>query len=266
MELPAIHIPQIVFPFEIPLMLHPIVDHFVIALPIIVFILEIINLVMKKRALGITSFFLLLLTVVISVVAYFTGSVDAKEAYPLLSEMAQEELREHKLLGTYVMLGSAVLLAFKFLSALLQRGLMKALYLLVFVLFIAMLVKQGKDGGELVYKYGVNVQSVQDLSSEIDDLKEEVEDLEAKIAEKVKVPATPAVVAPKEEAATTPVVSTEKSVEDESKSIASEVVAKVVDQNHSVASVVAPHVESVVEKVSQPMETLDNVVELNTSH
>ena len=180
MELPAIEIPQIVLPFEVPTMLHPVVDHFVIALPIIVLLLEIVNLLMKKRALGVTSFFLLLLTVVISAAAYLTGSVDGKEAFPLLSEVAQHELQAHKLLGTYVMLASAVVLFFKFFSVVLQRGLMKALYLLILVLFIAVMLKQGKDGGELVYKYGVNVQTVQDLSSEIDDLKEEIEEWEEK--------------------------------------------------------------------------------------
>ncbi len=178
MELPAIQLPQIDLPFNIPVLLHPPVDHFIIALPIIVLLLEIVNLITKKRAIGVTSFFLLLLTVVAAVAAYLTGGIDGKEAYPLLSEAAQSELKEHKLLGTYLMLMSMIVVVFKLLSSIIKRGLMKGLYLLILVLFVAGILKQGKDGGELVYEYGVNVQKVQELDSELDDLKEEIEELE----------------------------------------------------------------------------------------
>jgi uncharacterized membrane protein len=178
MELPAIKLPQIELPFDIPVLLHPPIDHFIIALPIIVLLLEIANLIVKKRAIGVASFFLLVLTVAAAVAAYVTGSVDGKEAFPLLSEAAQGELKSHKLLGTYLIFFSVVVLVFKILSALISRGLMKALYLLVLILFVAGILKQGKEGGELVYEYGVNVEKVQELDSELDDLKEELEELE----------------------------------------------------------------------------------------
>jgi uncharacterized membrane protein len=183
MELPAIKIPQIELPFDIPLLMHPPVDHFIIALPVIILLLEIVNLIVKKRAIGITSFFLLILTVVAAVAAYLTGSIDGKEAFPLLSEAAQGELKEHKLFGTYLMLASAVVLVFKLLSAMISRGLMKTLYLLVLILFVAGILKQGKEGGELVYKYGVNVEKVQELDSELFDVKEEFEELQEELEE-----------------------------------------------------------------------------------
>ena len=178
MELPAIKLPQIELPFDIPLLMHPPVDHFIIALPVIILLLEVVNLIVKKRAIGVASFFLLILTVVAAAAAYLTGSVDGKEAFPLLSEAAQGELKEHKLFGTYLMFASAVVLVFKLLSAMISRGLMKALYLLVLILFVAGILKQGKEGGELVYKYGVNVEKVQALDDELFDLKEELEELQ----------------------------------------------------------------------------------------
>ena len=178
MELPAIKIPQIELPFDIPLLMHPPVDHFIIALPIIILFIEFINLFAKKRAIGVVSFLLIVLTVVASVAAYLTGSIDGKEAYPLLNEAAQGELKEHKLLGTYLMLASAVVLVFKLLSAMIGRGIMKVLYLVILILFVAGILKQGKEGGELVYKYGVNVEKVQELDSELFDVKEELEELQ----------------------------------------------------------------------------------------
>ena len=235
MELPAIKIPQIELPFDIPLLMHPPVDHFIIALPVIILLLEFINLFAKKRAIGAVSFFLLILTVVAAVAAYLTGSVDGKEAFPLLSEAAQTEVKEHKLFGTYLMLASAIVLVFKLLSAMISRGLMKALYLLVLILFVAGILKQGKEGGELVYKYGVNVEKVQELDSELFDVKEELEELqeenESAEAEEKEVPAatetkeTPAEAAPV--TTTAPVEAVAESVKTEVKESAEAVAEKV---------------------------------------
>ena len=57
MNLTPIKIPEIPLPFDIPLLMHPPVDHFIIALPLVVLLLEIVNLFIKKRAIGVTSFF-----------------------------------------------------------------------------------------------------------------------------------------------------------------------------------------------------------------
>ena len=213
MEIPKLpfKIPEIQLPFDIPLLMHPPVDHFIIALPIIILLLEFINIFAKKRAIGVVSFFLLTLTVAAAVAAYLTGSVDGKEAFPLLSEAAQGELKEHKLLGTYLMLASVVVLLFKLLSAMVGRGLMKALYLLVLILFVAGILKQGKEGGELVYKYGVNVEKVQELDSELFDVQEELEELQeenkaSEAEEKEVVVVTETKEAPVEAAPATPEV------------------------------------------------------------
>ncbi len=181
MELPALKLPQVELPFDIATLLHPPVDHFVIAIPILVLIIEIINLFAKKKAIGVISFILLIIGMVAAIAAYFTGLHDGKEAFDALTQAGQTELKAHKLLGTYLMLASAIVVIFKLLSALIQRGLMKALYLLVLIVFIAGILKQGKDGGELVYEYGANVERVQDLDSDLFDANEELEDLKEKM-------------------------------------------------------------------------------------
>ncbi len=203
MKLPALTLPEVELPFDIPLLMHPPVDHFIIALPVIILLLEVVNLIVKKRSIGIASFFLLVLTVVAAIAAYLTGSVDGKEAFPLLSEAAQTDLKEHKLLGTYLMLFSIIVLVFKILSALISRGLMKALYMLVLILFVAGILKQGNDGGELVYKYGANVEKVKELDDELFDVKEELEELqesnkaqEKEAASAAETKVTPAEVVP----------------------------------------------------------------------
>jgi len=180
MQLPDITLPKVELPFDIPVLLHPSVDHFVIALPVVILLLELMNLVMKKKAVSGVSFFLIVLTVIASVGAYFTGLVDGKEAYPALTEAAKEALADHKLLGTYLMLASGVVLFFKLLSMITGKRIIRVLYILILIAFVAGIFEQGEDGGELVYKYGMNVEQVKVLDDELFDLKEELEEATAK--------------------------------------------------------------------------------------
>ncbi len=185
MELPILpfKIPEVQIPFEIPVLMHPVVDHFAISLPIIVLLLEIINLFTKKRAIGVVSFFLLSLTVAVLGAAYLTGLVDGKEAFNFLSQTGQEELKAHKLLGIYLMLASTAVLLFKLLSVMISRGMMKGLYLLLLIMLVVGILKQGKDGGELVYLHGANVKIVKTLDDEMFDTKEELEELKEELEE-----------------------------------------------------------------------------------
>ncbi len=236
MQLPTLPIPTVELPFEIPFLLHPVVDHFVIALPIVAMLLEMINLLFKKRAIGLVSFFLLLLTVLLSVGAYLTGSVDGKEIFALLNETAQSELKAHKLLGTYLILASAVVLLFKLLSSVITRKLMKALYLFILILFVAGILNQGREGGELVYTHGVNVKQVAQLQEQLSDLQEEMEELEEADKGEVTQQVTPEPKALSVEVVTPTATPVAEEVE----------VAKVVEQpvvqsielNHSTPSVV----------------------------
>ena len=249
MELPAIKIPQIELPFDIPLLMHPPVDHFIIALPIIILFIEFINLFVKKRAIGVVSFLLIVLTVVASVAAYLTGSIDGKEAYPLLNEAAQGELKEHKLLGTWLMVASAVVLVFKLLSAMIQRGLMKGLYLLILIIFVAGILKQGKEGGELVYKYGANVELVKSLDDEMFDLKEELDELKEEAA---KTPVDKAVEAVKETAA-----EVKETVESKTAEVVEAVEKKAEEVQEKAADTVEPATEKVEEKAEEAKEAVE---------
>jgi uncharacterized membrane protein len=251
MELPALKLPAFELPFDIPTLLHPPIDHFAIAIPILVLIIEIINLVVKKRAIGVLSFFLLLIGMAAAVAAYFTGTVDGKEAFDALSQAGQTELKAHKLLGTYLVLASGVVVIFKLLSAMIQRGMMKALYLLVLIVFVAGILKQGKDGGELVYEYGANVERVTSLDSDLSDAKEELDEL------KEKAKSTSEKVAEKVEAIKEAVSETAASAAEKTSEVAKEasdtVKEKVAD--------VAEKTSEVVDSVKESAEELTKAVE-----
>ena len=196
MTLPEIVLPKITLPFDIAVLLHPSVVHFLIAIPVVVLLLEIMNLMMKKKAVGGVSFFLLLLIALAAVGAYFTGLVDGKEAYPALSEAAKSALGEHKLLGTYLMLASFVLVFLKLL-AMTGNKILKALYIFALIGFVVVMFKQGKEGGELVYEHGMNVQAVKTLDDKIFDLEEALEKANEKAqVEEPAVVEVPVVVTP----------------------------------------------------------------------
>jgi len=175
MDLPEIALPKIDLPFDIPVLIHPAVDHFAIALPVIILLLELYHLFAKRKSIGGFSFILIILTIVFFALAYLTGSTDGKEAFDLLSPEGQESLKEHKLLGTYLLFGSVVLLFFKLLATT-GKGFLKFLFLIVLIGLIVVTFKQGKEGGELVYEYVANVERVKTLDDEIFDLKEELEE------------------------------------------------------------------------------------------
>lgn len=249
MELTPIKIPEIPLPFDIPALMHPPVDHFIIALPIVVLLLEIINLFAKKKAIGVVSFFLIILTVVAAVAAYLTGSADGKAAWDLLSEAGQSALKEHKILGTYLMLASAVVLLFKLLSAMINRGLMKGLFLFVLIFFVAGILKQGKEGGELVYKYGANTapaKAYSDLMFTINDDMEDddtIADLKEELSPKSDEEATD------EEVKTEAAAPAEEQTQESAKAEESETSAEPEAVEEKTAEVAAPAAE---ENVSVP--------------
>ncbi len=265
MTLPALpfKIPEIPLPFDIPGLMHPPVAHFIIALPVIILLLEIVNLIAKKRAIGVTSFFLLILTVVAAIAAFYTGSVDGKAAWDILTQDGQTAVKAHKLFGTYLMLASVVVVLFKLLSSLVQRGLMKAVYLLVLIVFVAGILKQGKEGGELVYTHGANVKIVKIKDDELFDCKDDLSDYvaEEKEAEEEAAAAETEAkkeVAVKEETATKEAATEETTAPEATSETAAEVTPEVKEETTTEA--VKENVKAVEEATASAEESAPEVV------
>jgi len=156
MNLPVIDIP-VQLPFEVPVLLHPVFVHFAIAIPVIAFLLELANMKAKNRAVSLTSLFLLTLGLLVYAGLFFTGKADGSHAWASLSEAAKGDLESHKLLGIYLVYSMAVLFLFKLFVMLMRTNWVRDFFLILMLLFIGVLFKQGKDGSGLVYQYGVNV-------------------------------------------------------------------------------------------------------------
>ena len=157
MNLPPLTIPDFPLPFEIPAMMHPAIVHFAVALPVVIILLELINLAVRRKVLGSISFVLMVLMVLVYLGAYLTGAVDADKAKSLLSPEAKTLLDAHKSGGIWMVYGSVVVIVFKLISVTVKKIPVRIVYLLVLGLFFWGATSVVQKGCALTYKHGVNV-------------------------------------------------------------------------------------------------------------
>ena len=161
--------------------LHPIVDHFTIALLAFGIAAEILAaaaiLFSRDRAdfasvmgqkLRATSLILMIGGAGASVLSYFTGDSEADRLWDTMSPAAQKILLSsngidylsHAVLGQRLMYAFLILAAWRVmleLSNRLQR--IRVVFLFAAIVAAGALLYQGKTGGELVYEHGAGVSS-----------------------------------------------------------------------------------------------------------
>src|SRR5277367_3302381 len=160
--------------------LHPIVDHFTIALLSFGIAAELLSAAAILLSRGRPGFASLCgqklrsasLTLMIggagaSVLSFFSGDAEADRLWDTMSPAAQQILSpsngtpdylSHAVLGHYLMYAFLILAAWRVLlelSSRLERT--RVAFLIVAILAAGALLYQGKTGGELVYEHGVGV-------------------------------------------------------------------------------------------------------------
>ena len=158
--------------------LHPIVDHFTIALLTFGVAAEISStaaillsrgrpgwLAVWGQKLRGTSLLLMIAGAAASVMSYFSGDVEADRLWDTMSPTAQQILASsdgaraylsHAVLGQYLMYAFLILAVWRVmleLSSRLERT--RVAFLFVAIVAAGALLYQGKTGGELVYEHGV---------------------------------------------------------------------------------------------------------------
>ena len=184
MTLPVIPLPFAV-PEVIPVLLHPAVVHFAVVLPLVILILELINLITKRKSLTITVYILFVLLVGVFVGALATGVIDGKNGGLLMSDEGLEHLKQHKLIGIYLLYLSAVPILLKLFTLAVKKPWAKVIYLLSFVAIITLTLYQAKEGGELVYEYGLNVEAKTNLDDTVEELQDEMDELKESYEEQI---------------------------------------------------------------------------------
>ncbi len=200
-------------PFEVPILMHPISVHFAIAIPVIVMLIEIVNLFIKRKCLGVISSLLLLLAVGIYIGAFFTGKADGSETAALLSPDGKELLKQHKMLGIYLVYAMGALFILRLIVAAFQGILSKLFFIIVLAIFMGFMFKQGKMGGELVYTYGANVKAVSQMDDKVMELEDKLEECKSKLEQSSTPSQQPAQTSSSEEVSSSSTQSSESSSE-----------------------------------------------------
>jgi uncharacterized membrane protein len=137
--------------------LHPIADHFSIALLVIAVLVDIVALIFDERRwlryMGLT---LMILGAAAAAASYGTGDLEGDRIWDLVNGKAKDVLKLHAQLGYYLMYVFAVLALWRILIE--SLGFMnrtRSIYVMLAVIAVGVLLYQGRLGGELVYTYGV---------------------------------------------------------------------------------------------------------------
>ncbi len=174
--------------------LHPIIDHFTIALLGIGVLADILATVMASLCaesgpfrmwpdrLKVTAMQLLVVGALAAVLSRFTGESEADRLWDTMSPAAQNLLwsdtglarfLSHAALGNYLMYAFVGLALWRVLQALsLYVGRTRLVYLTIALLATGALLYQGKTGGELVYEHGVGITSTNSDARESANIKE----------------------------------------------------------------------------------------------
>ncbi len=157
MSLPPLTLPEFPLPFEIATLMHPAIVHFAVALPVVILLLEIINLAVRRKAIGSMSVVLMVLMVLVYFGAYLTGGVDAHAAKDALTPETKALLDTHTNGGVWLVYASAAILLLKLISLGVKRVPVRIVYLVAFGLFFWAVTGVVQRGCDLTYQHGINV-------------------------------------------------------------------------------------------------------------
>ncbi|GEM_PF-1608388 len=148
----------------VPLHLHSTMIHFVITLPIVLLLLEIVNMVFKRKSIDFVNITLVSLLFISLLGAYLTGTIDSQSTLLLGNRDVSNAISEHKVIGVYMFLfGISFIVIFKVIAFIANKTLYTVLYILMIILFIFVGFIESKSGAELIDKFGVNVSKVTEL-------------------------------------------------------------------------------------------------------
>jgi uncharacterized membrane protein len=137
--------------------LHPVVDHFTIALLIVGVLIDLVaSLAPTRTWLRYMALTLMILGAIAAAASYFTGDMEADRVWNAMSPPAKAVLHWHAMLGTYMAVVFGVLAVWRILV----EGVSffagsRSVYLIFAVIAAGVLLYIGSLGGKMVYEYGV---------------------------------------------------------------------------------------------------------------
>lgn len=143
------------FPIRMQSPLHPVFVHFTIALTASSLVFDLLGWLLGIESLNYSGFWTLMGAALATVATILSGAYSATKA-PLEESEARSFLRLHMVLG-FMFYGLLVCLAVWRFSFWQSGGVISLWYLAALVGVALMMAVQGYLGGELVYRYGIEV-------------------------------------------------------------------------------------------------------------
>ncbi|HTR61136.1 MAG TPA: DUF2231 domain-containing protein [Candidatus Binataceae bacterium] len=138
-----------------PLDLHPVVDHFTVALLIVGVLVDLVASLFPTRSwMRYMALTLMILGAIAAGCSYFSGDMEADRVWNALGEPAKQVLHRHAMLAQYGAIAFGVLALWRILVEVGALAGTRSIYLIVAVIAVCLLGYIGHLGGVLVYTYG----------------------------------------------------------------------------------------------------------------
>jgi len=138
-----------------PLDLHPVVDHFTVALLIVGVLTDLVaSLFPLRNWIRYMALTLMILGAIAAGASYFSGDMEADRVWNALGDPAKAVLHRHAMLAQYGAIAFGVLALWRILV---EAGVLagtRSIYLIIAIIAAGLLLYIGHLGGVLVYTYG----------------------------------------------------------------------------------------------------------------
>jgi len=165
------------------MMLHPATAHFAIALPVVASVFGLIYMFTKTEGMSKISSRATLVAALAMIAAWYTGNQAGPQIFDYLSSGGKHELLEHKEMGLYLAIAFGIIALIKMAGCKMKNFAIEALAVVLLLGATVATFAQGKDGGEIVYKYGQPFKAymIEDSLKEAVTTAEDTEDCDAKV-------------------------------------------------------------------------------------
>jgi len=165
------------------MMLHPATVHFAMVLPVVASVFGLIYLFKRDELMSKISSRATLIAALAMIGVWYTGNQAGPQIYDYLSEAGKHELMEHKALGLYLAIAMGIIAVIKIAGCKMRNFAIEALAVVLLLGATAVTFAQGKDGGEIVYNYGMPFKAymIEDSLKDAYNDAEEAEEDEAKL-------------------------------------------------------------------------------------
>jgi uncharacterized membrane protein len=152
-------------------------------LPVVASVFGVIYFFTKTESMSKISSRATLIAAIAMIGVFYTGSQAGPQIFQYLSDAGKHELLEHKALGMYLAIAMSIIAIIKIVGCRMKKFSLELVAIVLLLGATATTFLQGKDGGEIVYNYGMPFKAymIQDSLQEAVATAEEADECDAQV-------------------------------------------------------------------------------------